>query len=171
MTEEKKKWRREISAGGIVYKKQDNPAFASSVNAHEKASAGRRIFILLIMPKGPSFGPPVGYWTFPKGLINDHDGENMEQVAWREVKEEGGVEAEIKHELGYVKFFRASKEYGNALKFVHFWLMEYKSGDPANHDEEVAEAAWFPIEDVLSKLKFPHDKEIFLKAKQVLYEL
>lgn len=147
----KKKWKREISAGGVVYKKQDG-----------------QIFILLINPKGPNFGPAQNYWTWPKGLVDDHDGETMEQVAVREVKEEGGVDAEIKESLGYVKFFRKSEHFGNAIKFVHFWLMEYKSGDPANHDEEVAEAVWFPVDQVEGKLEWPHDKEIFKRAKSCL---
>lgn len=115
------------------------------------------------MPKGTNYGPPVGYWTFPKGLL-DHDGESKEEVAVREVKEEGGVIAEPNQELGVVKYFRRSESFGNAIKFVHFWLMEYKSGDPADHDEEIAEAAWFPLEEAGNKLKFPHDKEIFKKA-------
>lgn len=143
-------WKKEISAGGVVYKKQDG-----------------KIHILLIQPKGPNFGPPVGYWTFPKGLL-DQEGEKMEEVAVREVREEGGVEAEIKEKLDYVKFFRKSKDFGNAIKFVHFWLMEYKSGDPAEHDREVAEAEWVPMEKVLETLKFNHDKEIFERAKKFL---
>ncbi|MBI4363402.1 MAG: NUDIX domain-containing protein [Candidatus Doudnabacteria bacterium] len=151
MPEEKPKWKREISAGGVVYKKENN-----------------LIFILLIMPKGPNFGPPVGYWTFPKGLL-DHDGEDKEEVAVREVKEEGGVEAGIKQELGMAKYFRKSEYFGNAIKFVHFYLMEYVSGDPGNHDEEVAEAGWFPLEEVPKKLKFPHDKEIFEKSVKALH--
>lgn len=158
-----KKWKREISAGGLVYKK-DPPATPS------RSAGGQgngKIYILLIQPKGPNFGPPAGYWTFPKGLL-DHAGENMEDVAIREVREEGGVVAEIKEPLGYVKFFRQSKDFGNALKFVHFWLMEYKSGDVADHDEEVAEAKWFELSEAESKLKFDHDKEVFERALEFL---
>ena len=146
MSEEKTKWKREISAGGVVYKKENDA-----------------VFVLLIMPKGPNYGSPTGYWTFPKGLL-DHDGEGKETVAVREVREEGGVDAQIKQELGMAKYCRKSEHFGNAIKFVHFYLMEYVSGDPVDHDEEVAEAAWFPIEEVSGKLKFPHDKEIFEKA-------
>ena len=148
--EKKNQWKRENSAGGIVYKKENG-----------------QLFILLINPKGPNFGPATNKWTFPKGLL-DHDCESKEQVALREVREEGGVEAKIVQALGYIKFFRASKEFGNALKFVDFWLMEYVSGNPNDHDEEIAEAKWVPIEEVLAILAWPHDREVFEKAKKLL---
>lgn len=153
-------WKKEVSAGGVVYKIGDGSATA-------EASADKQIFILLIQPKGPNFGPPAGYWTFPKGLL-DHEGENKEEVAIREVREEGGVNAVIKESLGYIKFFRASKAFGNAIKFVDFWLMEYVSGDPSDHDNEVAEAKWVPMEEVLATLKFDHDKEVFKRAQKFL---
>ncbi len=153
MGQEQSKWKKETTAGGVVYKKQDG-----------------RVFILLIMPKGPNFGPPRGFWTFPKGMVED--GEDMKVAAVREVKEEGGVEGQIEEELGYIKYFRnAGNGFGPALKFVHYYLMQYVSGDPKDHDEEIAEADWVPIEEVESKLKFIQDKDIFnlalikLKAK------
>jgi 8-oxo-dGTP pyrophosphatase MutT (NUDIX family) len=149
MTEEKKKWKREISAGGVVYKKDNS-----------------QIFILLINPKSRDFGPPEDYWTWPKGK-QDKEGEDLKQVAIREVREEGGVNAEIEQELGYVKYFRnwAGDE---AIKFVHYFLMKYIDGDPSNHDHEVAEVGWFEINEVEAKLKWPTDKEIFEKAKKIL---
>ncbi len=150
MAESKTQWKKEVSAGGVVYKKEAD-----------------QVFILLVMPKSPNYGPPTGYWTFPKGLL-DHAGELKEQVAVREVREEGGVNAKIILELGMIKYFRKSADYGNALKFVHFYLMEYLDGDPNEHDEEMAEANWFAATEVEPKLKFPHDKDIFNKAKLAL---
>lgn len=149
MIEEKTKWKREISAGGIVYKKENDS-----------------IFVLMINPKSRDFGPPEDYWTWPKGK-QDKQGEDLKQVALREVREEGGVNAEIEQELGYVKYFRnwAGDE---AIKFAHYFLMRYLDGDPANHDEEIAEAGWFGIDEAESKLKFATDKEIFAKAKKFL---
>jgi 8-oxo-dGTP pyrophosphatase MutT (NUDIX family) len=149
MTEEKKKWKKEVSAGGVVYKKE----------------AGQ-LFILLINPKSRDFGPPEDYWTWPKGK-QDKPNEDLQQVAIREVREEGGVNAEIEAELGYQKYFRnwAGDE---AIKFVHYYLMKYIDGNPDDHDEEVAEAGWFGIEEVDSKLKFKTDKDIFEKAKKLL---
>jgi len=143
------KWKRETSAGGIVYKKDNNA-----------------IFVLLINPKSRNFGPPEDYWTFPKGK-QDKDGEDLKQVVVREVREEGGVNAEIEQELGYVKYFR-NWEGDKAIKFVHHFLMKYIDGNPADHDEEVADCAWVPLNEVEAKLKFSTDKEVFEKAKKFL---
>ena len=140
--EESKKWKREISAGGIVYKKQ-----------------GDQTFILMIMPMGRNFGPPEGYWTFPKGKIDE--GEGKSQAAIREVKEETGVTAKILEDLSYIKFF---KNQDKVIKFVHFFLMEFLSEDPHDHDREVAKVEWVKLEEVDARLKWDHDKEIYKKA-------
>lgn len=149
--EQNTKWKKEVSAGGIVINTQDG-----------------QDLVLLIMPKGPNYGPPTGYWTFPKGLL-DHEGEDKAKTAIREVREEGGVNAEVLSELGYVKYFRgAASGFHPAIKFVHYFLMQYKDGNPEDHDNEVAEAKWVPVADVPEMLRFKHDKEIFEKAKQAI---
>jgi 8-oxo-dGTP pyrophosphatase MutT (NUDIX family) len=147
MTEEKSKWKVEKAAGGVVFKKQND-----------------QLFVLMINPKGRDFGPPVDYWTWPKGLC-DKEGENKEDVAVREVKEEGGVEGRIIESLGYVKFFQGFR---NVIKFVDYYLMEYVSGDPQDHDEEVASAEWVPLDEAESRLKFKHDIEVLGRAKEKL---
>jgi 8-oxo-dGTP diphosphatase len=146
---EKTKWKREISAGGIVYKK-DNDA----------------IFILMINPKSRDFGPPEDYWTFPKGK-QDKSNEDLKQVAVREVREEGGVNAEIEQELGYEKYFRNWKG-DEAIKFVTYFLMKYIDGDPADHDQEVAEAKWFLLAEADGMLKYKTDKNVFEKARKII---
>jgi 8-oxo-dGTP pyrophosphatase MutT (NUDIX family) len=150
MSEEKTKWKKEVAAGGIVYQHRDG-----------------QTFILMVNPRGPNYGPARDYWTWPKG-IQDKEDESLEQLAVREVREEGGVNAKPIVELGYVKFFRNSVHFGPALKFVHFWLMEYIDGDPSDHDKEMANAEWVVIDEVEGRLKFPHDKEIFARARKAL---
>jgi 8-oxo-dGTP pyrophosphatase MutT (NUDIX family) len=142
MGEEKTKWKREVSAGGIVYKKESG-----------------QIFVILIMPAGRNYGPPQGYWTWPKGKIDEN--EEKEATAVREVEEETGVKAKIISDLGYVKFF---KNQDQVIKFVHFFLMDYVSGDLKDHDRETAKVEWIKLEEAESMLKWPHDKEIFAKA-------
>jgi ADP-ribose pyrophosphatase YjhB (NUDIX family) len=125
------------------------------------------VFVLLVMPKGPNFGPPVGYWTFPKGVIDDNEDKKI--AALREVKEEGGVVGEIVAALGWVKFLRnGGKGFVPAIKIIDFFLMRYVSGDPADHDMEMAEAAFFPIEEAEGKLKFDTDKEVLARARKEL---
>jgi 8-oxo-dGTP pyrophosphatase MutT (NUDIX family) len=146
MVEEKTKWKKEISAGGVVYKKENGS-----------------IFVLMIMPMGRNYGPPEGYWTWPKGKMDE--GEEKEATAVREVNEETGVEARIVQDLGYIKFF---KNQDKVIKFVHFFLMEYLSGDLKDHDREVAKVEWVDLIDAEARLKWPHDKEVFERAKKAL---
>jgi len=149
MVDENLKWKQEISSGGIVYKIENNS-----------------VFVLMINPKSRDFGPPEDYWTWPKGK-QDIDGESLQQVATREVHEEGGVNAQIEQELGSVQYFRNWKG-DEAMKFVHYFLMKYIDGDPADHDDEVAKAEWVLLSEADKRLKFNTDKEVFEKAKKFL---
>lgn len=142
-------WKKEVSAGGIVYKKENG-----------------QIYILLIKPSGKT-ADQERKWTFPKGLIADKNPESIVESALREVKEEGGVEAVVKDDLGEVKYFYKWQGQ-NIFKIVRWFLMEYASGDPANHDFEVAEAGWFELSEAEKMLSYKTDKEIFEKAKKAL---
>jgi len=70
------KW--EFSAGGVVYKKEDE-----------------KIYVLLIRVKNR--------WSFPKGNIERE--EQREMAALREVKEETGVDAEVIDFLGEIEYW------------------------------------------------------------------
>ncbi|MBX4188178.1 MAG: NUDIX domain-containing protein [Candidatus Doudnabacteria bacterium] len=157
MTEERsqlrKKWKKEISAGGIVFKKQDG-----------------RAFVLMIMPrkrvemKDPLFVPA---WTFPKGWVGDHGEETLEQTATREIREEGGVNGKIIDKLGEVKYF--FKWQGDDIfKTVHVYLLEYIDGDPNDHDKEVDVAKWFDIKEAGEFLKYKADKDMLRKAQAII---
>ncbi len=149
--QEQKKWKREFSAGGIVYKNENN-----------------RVFVLCIKPAKSKRSPEDPKWTFPKGHIGDnHMDESPEDSALREVKEEGGVEAKIIKKLGDIKYsYTWDKD--NIFKIVSYFLMEYVSGDPEKHDHEVEKAEWLELNEVENRIHWPGDKEIFNKAKQIL---
>ncbi|HTL39645.1 MAG TPA: NUDIX hydrolase [Methylomirabilota bacterium] len=137
----------ETSAGGIVYKKD-----------------GDQIFILVIKPARSNRSPEDPKWGFPKGHIGDHQiGETDEQSAIREVREEGGVEADIIERLGDIHY-EIQDPKGNIPKTVTFFLMQYRKGDPSQHDHEVEIAEWLPIDQVMDRIFWPTDKEIFEKA-------
>lgn len=151
---QRKKLKIEVSAGGIVYKKDNG-----------------RIFILMIFPaqrqdvvKSTNFKP---VWTFPKGWVGDHGDEALEQTAVREVREEGGVNAKIIVKIDASKYF-FTWEGQNISKTVHWYLMEYENGDPADHDREVAESVWVPLEEAEAKLTYPADKNNLEKAKRLI---
>lgn len=150
---QRKTWKKEISAGGIVYKEQD-----------------RRVFVLLILPakrEDIKTGKFVPTWTFPKGWVGDHGDETIEESALREVREEGGVDARIVASLGEAKYF-FRREGENIFKAVNYFLMEYISGDTADHDHEVTEAKWFELAEAEKALIYKTDKEVFERAMEKL---
>src|SRR3989304_772567 len=132
----------EESAGGIVFKKENSQTY------------------ILVTQHSQHHG-----WVFPKGL-ND-PGEDKAKTAIREAKEEGGVEAKIIKELPSVEYFY--KFEGNTIKKkVTYFLMEYVSGNIEDHDWEMENAEWLPLDKVKQRLSFKTDKQVFQKAQEIL---
>lgn len=126
------------SAGGVVVKLDD-----------------RRSYVLLIKPHNRN------RWQLPKGTIDS--GETSEVAAAREVREEGGVTADVLERLSPIKFFYQmnGKKY---IKTVDFYLMMYRSGSPIDHDDEVDDARWFPAQQALATLTFESEREVVATA-------
>ena len=135
------KHRTEISAGGIVFKKEGED-------------------VLWLVTKHSQYKA----WSFPKGLIGDKvRNESKETAALREVAEEGGIKASIIHpEPVDVHYAYRFQEY-LVTKTVYYFLMEYISGDPNDHDWEVSEAKFVKTEEVAGILNYQADKEAFEK--------
>lgn len=145
---------REFSAGGIVYKKSKAPGSKSKA-------------LWLVCQHSQHKG-----WVFPKGLIGDHkDGESSEETAVREVEEETGVKAKILAKLKKpaTYFYVWQKE--KRFKTAYYFLMEYVSGDTANHDFEMSQVEWIPTEKVLDRLSYKSDKQAFEEALELLLSL
>jgi NADH pyrophosphatase NudC (nudix superfamily) len=53
-------------------------------------------------------------------------------------------------------------------KFVHFYLLEYRSGDVSNHDHEVEESRWVSFEEAVEMLAFEGEREVAKKARQMI---
>jgi 8-oxo-dGTP diphosphatase len=121
---------------------------------------GRRAY-LAIRPRGSE------RWQLPKGTVER--GERPEDAALREVREEGGVEAEIAGAVEPITyFFRAGpKAY---RKTVHFFAMRWLGGDTAHHDHEVEEARWVPVEEI-ELLTFPSEQTVVRQAVALLRQL
>ena len=131
--------KREFSAGGIVF----NDKGQVLVTQHSQNK----------------------HWSFPKGLL-DHPEQTIEQSALREVKEEGGIGAEIIGKVGYSKYvYTLNGE--KIFKIVTYFLMKYISGDPKDHDWEVSEAGWYTPDDALKQLTFSQDKVLLKKALEI----
>jgi 8-oxo-dGTP pyrophosphatase MutT (NUDIX family) len=99
------------------------------------------------------------------GLPKGHpDGdESPEAAAVREVREETGVEAELIDKLGEVRY--AYERKGRRInKRVAFYLFEYRSGDLADHDHEIEEARWIPLEQAARALSYNGEREMVSRA-------
>lgn len=138
--------RDQTSAGGVVFRRVGNRVEA------------------VIVAVGPN-----NRWQLPKGLVDKN--EKPEVTAVREAREEAGVTSEIVTHLDTVEYWYAGLENGIRVRFhkrVHFYLMRYLSGDAKDHDWEVNEARWVPIEDAAAQLAFDNEKRVMEQAAELI---
>ncbi len=166
----KKKILREFSSGGVVFRKFRNPGSKFEIR-------------FLIAASMPSELYPETVWRLPKGWLDDEnpgipgpmasgkekaDENILRSTALREVREEGGVEAEVIEKIGTEKYFYKHPTHGQILKFVTFYLMEWVRDLPEGFDSETSAVKWLSFEDALKTLTFSGEKEVLKKAKEIL---
>jgi 8-oxo-dGTP diphosphatase len=108
-------------------------------------------------------------WQLPKGLVDK--GENPEIAAVREAREEGGVSSEVVQPIETIEYWYVGLDNGIKVRFhkrVHFYLLRYASGDTKDHDWEVNEARWVPIEDAASQLAFDNERRVMDTARELV---
>lgn len=154
--------KREFSAGGIVFKTVRSQGSGGSQVLNNKGQ-------VLITQHSSNH-----YWGFPKGIIDP--GQTSKEAAVREVREEGGIEAEIVDKVGDSKYtyvwkegykthnLESPKTGEKIFKIVTIYLMKYLSGDPKDHDWEVSEAKFVEPNEALKTLSFSQDKQHLKKA-------
>lgn len=163
--EKKGKIKRQFSAGGVVYKLQ---LLKSKENT------------LWLLTKSNSSEEFSSAWRLPKGWIDDEEEgknpgpvargerkaneEELRNTAIKEVKEEGGVEAEILEKIGTERYFITLKN-EKIMKFVTFYLMKWIKDLPEGFGFETEETKWFSYEDARKKLSYSGEKKILDKAK------
>jgi 8-oxo-dGTP pyrophosphatase MutT (NUDIX family) len=95
--------------------------------------------------------------ALPKG--GAHRGESAEETAEREVREETGITVDVRGPLGDVSY--AYRRRGRRIhKTVHFFLCEFVSGSTADHDHEVDDARWIPLEEARTELTYAGEREL-----------
>jgi 8-oxo-dGTP diphosphatase len=140
---------RHISAGGVIFRRK-----------------GADIEVALISVRGGKV------WGLPKGTAEK--GENLARTAHREVKEETGLDGRIIEKIGHIEYFYTVKDDGpprRVFKIVYFFLMEYLSGDVADHDDEVDECRWVPLSEAIELMRFKDEKETLAKARSMILEM
>jgi 8-oxo-dGTP pyrophosphatase MutT (NUDIX family) len=100
-------------------------------------------------------------WGLPKGTPNE--GETLDQVAIREVREETGLEVRILEPLGEIAYWFSVRRVRHH-KTVHFYLMEAIGGDTSRHDSEYEYAEWFDADEALQIISFPNEAGVLAQA-------
>jgi 8-oxo-dGTP pyrophosphatase MutT (NUDIX family) len=132
---------REFSSGGLVIRNLKGRPFLAVVRVRDK---------ILALPKG-----------------HPEPGESAQEAAQREVREETGLEATPVEKLGDVRYWYA-RDGDRVLKVVSFFLFRYRSGRLDDHDDEVEEALWIPLEEAPARLAYRGEKDM---AKAALSQL
>jgi len=138
---------RQTSAGGVVFRRRDERVEVALIRVGDKSR-----------------------WQLPKGIVDE--GESPEVTAVREVREEAGVDAELIAPIEAVEYWYVGTEHGGERvrfhKFVHFFLLEYRSGDVRDHDREVEEARWVPLGEAEAMLSFASERKVLARARELL---
>src|SRR5215213_701426 len=133
----------QVSAGGIAFR---------------RGEGGIQIAIVSVKPSLR--------WQLPKGIVDP--GETTEVTAVREVREEAGVETDLIDLIETVQYWYQRVQHGKRIryhKYVHFFLLQYRSGDVTDHDHEIAESRWVSFEQALEMLEFKSERGVAEKAR------
>jgi 8-oxo-dGTP pyrophosphatase MutT (NUDIX family) len=132
---------REFSAGGVVVRHMRGRPFVAVVRVREQ---------ILALPKG-----------------HPDRGESAAEAARREVREETGIDAELIEKLGDIGYWYA-RDGQRIRKIVSFFLFRYRSGSVQDHDHEVEEALWIPLDEAPERLAYRGEREMTETARSRL---
>ncbi len=161
---------RLFSAGGLVFKKENN-----------------QVLYLLRLPKAnPGYHAKI-VWTLPKGWLDDTDGgkspgplatghtipteSQIQTAALKEVEEEAGIQAQIIQKLATIKYFFDDHNQNRILKVVTFYLMEYIKNSPKGHNFETEAVIWLSYEKAKTQLAYPNEASLLTQAHRELTSL
>jgi 8-oxo-dGTP pyrophosphatase MutT (NUDIX family) len=139
----------QVSAGGVAFRLHDDAIEVALISVGEKER-----------------------WQLPKGLVGED--EEPAEAALREVEEETGLATDLLDRIDTIEYWYYGGGRGRMRfhKYVHFFLMRYRSGDTADYDEgEVNEARWVGIGEALEMLAFDNEKQIVERAREMIATL
>lgn len=143
MSKKKSKAEREVSAGGIVFRRQPD----------------RSARFLLIRD-------PYAHWGFPKGHLEGE--ETPAEAALRESAEETGlVDLQLHGPIRIIDWhFRFRGRYIH--KFCHFFLFESPAADVIPQlDEGITDFRWLTLEDALELLSYDNARGVLKRAGEM----
>ncbi len=139
----KRKAVREVSAGGIVFR---------------RSPEGIVRFLLI--------RDSYGNWGFPKGHLEAD--ETPAEAALRETREETGLEQlTVQGPIRIIDwYFRFRGKFIH--KYCHFFLVESPAGDPLpQQDEGITECTWCTYEEAVQTLSYDNARGVLRRAGEM----
>ncbi|HEY9384578.1 MAG TPA: NUDIX hydrolase [Gemmatimonadales bacterium] len=136
----KRKPEREVSAGGIVFRRDP---------------AGLLRFLLI--------RDSYDNWGFPKGHLED--GESPADAALRETEEETGLRGLVLH--GPIRVIDWHFRFRGRFihKYCHFFLFESADGEPVPQEAEgITACHWRGLDEALSELSYENARGVLRRA-------
>ena len=140
--------RRQIAAGGIVYRRADPEPEV----------------VLVRVQRGSE-----ECWVLPKGLLAK--GASPQEAAQREVREETGLLATVQSDFEPVDLWYVwppGQRRVRIHKTIHHFLMRFVAGDTQLHDQEVEEARWFPLSEATALARYASDRRLLEQVESRL---
>lgn len=137
----------ERSAGGVLFQRMDGEL---------------NVCLIQVATRG---GNPS--WRLPKGSIEPE--ETPSDTAVRETREETGCRGDIISELSQIEYWYTRHDAHDdrpkrVQKIVSFFLMEYTSGSTEDHDHEVDDVRWYPVDKALKKISYDAESRVLQEA-------
>lgn len=134
----------EHSAGGVVLVPIGRETFVALIEVQDKR--------VLALPKG-----------------HLEEGERSVETAIREVWEETGLRTRDLAALGEISYwFYSRRQRARIAKRVEFFLLEYLSGSPDHHNDEVDGVRLVPLVAAASAVSYPGERDVILRAHDYL---